>query len=96
MGLLSVSLPSGGFIQKTNQLALISTSSSNFSKMLRIEWIWGMSWPHLHLLFQRGMELQRWGSFVVLLYVSCDYTLKLSLRALPAIPCTNFDVEVNK
>lgn len=94
MGFLSVfSLPSGCLIRKTKQLALISTSSSNFSKRLRIEWIWGMSWPHLHLLFQRGTELQRWGGIVALLYVCCDYTLKLSLRALPAIPCANFDIE---
>jgi len=36
------------------------------------------------------------GGFAVLLCVCCDYTLKLSLRALPAIPCGNFDVKVNK
>lgn len=95
MGLLSVSLPSGGFIHKIKQLALTSTSS-NFSKRLRSEWIWGMTWPHLHLLFQRRMELHGWGSFALLLYVHCGYTLKLSVRALPAIPCANLDVKVNK
>ncbi|NWW95438.1 LRC31 protein, partial [Rhynochetos jubatus] len=58
MGLLSVSLPNGGLMDKTKQLALISASNSNFSKRLRIE---GMSWPHLHLLVQRRMELHRWG-----------------------------------
>lgn len=65
-------------VEVAKQVALMSTSSSNSCKRLRIDWMWGISWPHLHLLSQRRMELHGQGGFAALLCVCCDYTLQLS------------------